>query len=100
HGTHATADQLHRLFAHAKPGDLKVRRWGSIPQLGVQAPPALVQAYKDLASNLVGTLVSQGRTSAPAIAEHARQALLEDYPVLDGIALSDKPSRADMVVDT
>ncbi|HEY6219569.1 MAG TPA: hypothetical protein VIV65_05905 [Gemmatimonadaceae bacterium] len=100
HGTHATGDQVARLFGHARSGELRVRRWGSIPQLGTQAPPALVQAYKDLASNLVGTLVSQGRTSAPAIAEHARQALLEDYPVLDGLALSDRPAKSDMVVDT
>jgi hypothetical protein len=100
HGAHASGDQITRLFAMAKPGELKVRRWGSIPQLGHQAPPALVQAYKDLASGLVGTLVNQGRTSAPAIAEHARQALLEDYPVLEGIAVTDRPSKTDMVVDT
>jgi hypothetical protein len=93
-------DDVGRLFAHARPGELKVRRWHEIPEVGVQAPPALVQAYKDLASGLVGTLVKGGRASAPAIAEHARLALLEAHPVLDGIALSDRPPRGDVVVDS
>ena len=100
HDAHAANDRIARLFAHARPGDLKVRRWAAIPQLGIQAPPALVQAYKDLASGLIGSLVKGGRASAPAIGEHARQALLETYPVLDGIALSDVPARTDVVVDT
>lgn len=93
-------DEIGRIFAHARPGELRVRRWENIPELAVQAPPALVQAYKDLASGLVGTLVSNGRASAPAIAEHARQALLGMHPVLDGIALSDRPARGDVVCDT
>ena len=38
-------------------------------------PPALVQAYRDLATSLVLRLVADGRESAPAIAEHARQTL-------------------------
>jgi hypothetical protein len=101
HATNSTNDQIARLFTQAKPGELKVRRWDSIPQLGVQAPPALVQAYRDLAFGLVGSLVKGGRASAPAIAEHARQHLLETYPVLDGIALSDRPAKtADLVVDS
>jgi hypothetical protein len=81
-------------------GEVKVRRWGEIPEVGVQAPPALVQAYKELASGLVGTLVNNGRASAPAIAEHARQALLETYPVLDGLTLSDKPAKGEIVADS
>lgn len=93
-------DHVGQLFAYARPGELKVRRWSDIPELGIQAPPALVQAYKDLASGLVGTLVAGGRVSAPAIAEHARQALLEAHPVLDGIALGDRPARGDVVADS
>ena len=93
-------DDVGRLFANGRPGELKVRRWNDIPELGVQAPPALVQAYKDLATGLVGTLVAGGRASAPAIAEHARQALLEAHPVLDGITLGDRPARGDIVADS
>jgi hypothetical protein len=100
HTNHSTNDQIARLFTQARPGDLKIRRWDSIPQVGVQAPPALVQAYKDLASSLVGSLVKGGRASAPTIAEHARQHLLETYPVLDGIALTDRPARIDIVADS
>lgn len=100
HSTHTPTEKIGRLFTNAKPGELKIRRWSAIPVIGVQAPPALVQAYKELATNLIGTLVAGGRASAPAIAEHARQALLDAHPVLDGIALSDRPARTDMVVDT
>jgi hypothetical protein len=100
HSAHSSAELIERLFTQARPGELKIRRWSSIPVLGVQAQPALVQAYKDLATNLVGALVRGGKASAPAIAEHARQSLLETHPVLDGIALSDRPARTDMVVDT
>jgi hypothetical protein len=96
---HQGNDEVGRIFAHARAGELRVRRWNEIPEVGVQAPPALVQAYKDLASGLVGTLVSQGRASAPAIAEHARQALLDTYPVLDGLALSDRPVK-EIVADS
>ena len=53
----------------------------------MQAPTGLVQAYRDLATSLVLRLVADGRESAPAIAEHARQALLDAHPVLDGISL-------------
>ncbi len=100
HSTHTPTEKVGRLFTNARPGDLKIRRWSEIPVLGVQAPPALVQAYKDLASGLIGTLVKGGRASAPAIGEHARQALLEAHPVLDGIAFSDRPAKGDLVVDT
>jgi len=37
--------------------------------------------------------VDDGRESAPAIAEHARQNLLSAHPVLDGISLAGRPLR-------
>lgn len=98
--SHQGNEEVGRIFAHARPGEIKVRRWSEIPEVGVQAPPALVQAYKELASGLVGTLLNQGRASAPAIAEHARLALLDTYPVLDGLALSDRPAKGEMVADS
>src|SRR4051812_44835366 len=45
-------DHVGQLFVTARPGELKVRRWAEIPELGVQAPPALVQAYRELATGL------------------------------------------------
>jgi hypothetical protein len=93
-------DHIGRLFASAKPGELKVRRWSEVPEMGVQAPPALVQAYRDLATGLVGTLVKGGRASAPTIAEHARLALLETYPVLEGLSLNGQRTNGDIVADS
>jgi len=99
HGT--VIDRVAKLFAReGRVGELRLARWGVPSALPVQAPPALVQAYKELASGLVGTLVNNGRPSAPAIAEHARQALLETYPVLDGLTLSDKPAKGEIVADS
>ena len=62
--------------------------------LPVQAPTGLVQAYRDLATQLVLRLVADGRESAPAIAEHARQTLLTAHPSLDGLSFSGRPPRA------
>lgn len=92
-------DQVGQLFVNAKPGELRVRRWAEVPELGVQAPPALVQAYRDLASGLVSTLVKGGRAAAPAIAEHARQTLLENYPVLESFSFNGQRN-GDIVADS
>src|ERR1043165_1801915 len=81
-------DQVGQLFVNARPGELRVKRWAEVPEIGVQAPPAHVQAYRDLASGLVSTLVKGGRAAAPAIAESARQALLETYPVLESFSFN------------
>jgi hypothetical protein len=85
-------DRVAKLFARdARVGELQVRHWSGAKALPVQAPPGLVQAYRDLASALVSRLVDGGRDSAPAIAEHARQNLLAAHPVLDALSLSGKP---------
>jgi hypothetical protein len=93
-------DQVGQLFVNAKPGELRVRRWAEVPELGVQAPPALVQAYRDLASGLVSTLVKGGRAAAPAIAEHARQTLLENYPVLESFSFNGQRGNGEIVADS
>jgi hypothetical protein len=41
----------------------------------------------------VQRLVTDGRDSAPAIAEQARQNLLKTYPELEGFSLGKKPAR-------
>jgi hypothetical protein len=92
HGT--VVDRVSKLFAReGRIGDLSVSRWGVPRPLPVQAPPALVQAYRDLTSTLVQRLVDQGRESAPAIAEHARQNLVGAHPVLDGFSYAGRPTR-------
>ena len=59
----------------------------------MQAPIGLVQAYRDLATSLVLRLVADGRESAPAIAEHARQQLVAKHPALEGFSFNGRPPR-------
>lgn len=72
---------------------LTVRRWPPPGELPVQAPTGLVQAYRDLATQLVLRLVADGRESAPAIAEHARQTLVSTHPALEGLSFSGRTPR-------
>ncbi|MGH7663055.1 MAG: hypothetical protein ACRENI_01970 [Gemmatimonadaceae bacterium] len=75
-----------------------VRRWPVPPALPVQAPHALIQAYRELTAAMVKRLVENGRESAPDIAEHARQSLLDRHPALEALAISDR-ERPDPVAD-
>lgn len=93
-GHGSVVERVTRLFSkESKPADLRIHRWGVPGPLPIQAPPALIQAYRDLAESLVKRLVDHGRDSAPAIAEHARHNLSTSYPVLDGFSLSGKPAK-------
>lgn len=74
-------EQVQRLFNPGARG-LAVRRWAGPPELPVQAPPALLGAYRELANALVAGLVAAGSESAPAIAEQARQVLTAAHPAL------------------
>ncbi len=92
HGT--VIDRVAKLFAReGRVGDLRVGRWGVPGPLPIQAPPSLVQAYRDLTAALVQRLVDHGRDSAVAIAEHARQNLIATHPLLDAFTLSGRPTR-------
>lgn len=86
-------ERVTALFARDLRTGLHVRRWPRPLPLPVQAPPALVQAYRELAAALVARVIASGRSSAPAIAEHARAGLLPRHPVLDGLSFTDRPSR-------
>ena len=98
HGT--VVDRVAKLFAReSRVAELRVHRWGMPGALPVQAPPGLVQAYRDLASTLVARLVEGGRDSAPAIAEHARQNLRASHPVLDCFLISGR-SASEPTTDT
>jgi hypothetical protein len=92
HGS--VVERVKKLFARdGRIGELKVTRWGVPAPLPVQAPPALVEAYRELVVSLIDRLVQQGRDSAPAIAEHARQTLVAKHPVLEGFAAGARPGR-------
>ncbi len=98
HGT--TVDRVAKLFAReGRSQGTRIRRWSGLDALPVQAPPPLVQAYRDLATGLIGRLTEAGHTSAGALAEQARQNLLEPYPVLRGLTFNgDHPE--DVIADT
>lgn len=88
------AARVQRLFAEAGgQGTREVKRWEGPPPLPVQAAPALIQAYRELASTIVTRLVNEGGDGAPAVAEAARQALLPAHPALRAFALSSSESR-------
>lgn len=93
-------DRVKGLFRRADAAaPLQVRRWPKPGRLPVQAPPALVNAYRELAAALVSRVAAAGRPSAAAIAEHARAELLARHPVLDGLSFTDRPAR-DTVSDS
>jgi len=87
-------ERVAKLFAPgSKVEQGTFRRWSHLPPLPVQAPTALVQAYRDLSNAIVQRLVAAGRESAPAIAEHARQNLVKKYPELAGFNIGQKPTK-------
>lgn len=61
----ATGSIVERVATLFAPGSSvaegKFRRWSSVDPLPVQAPPALVQAYRELSNALVQRLVAGGR---------------------------------------
>jgi hypothetical protein len=93
-------ERVKRLFSDdIKTGYRVVQRYDVPPPLPVQAAPALVQAYRELASNLCNELKAKGKDSAPAIAEHARQQLMTKHPALNAFSFNGRPVR-DPVADS
>ncbi len=92
--TGSIVERVAKLFA---PGSRitegRFRRWHEVMPLPVQAPPALVQAYRDLSLALVNRLIHDGRDGALAIAEQARQNLSKKYPELEGFTIGSRPAR-------
>ena len=98
--TGTIVERVAKLFAaesHIEQGQFK--RWPAVLPLPVQAPAALVQAYRELSNALVQRLVAGGRDAAPAIAEQARQTLLKAHPDLESFSVGKKPNR-DPISDT
>ena len=84
-------ERVGRLFAREGRPASKLLRWPIPAPLPEQAPPALVQAYRDLATGLVQRLIAQGKEGAPAIAEQARQNLLKEHESLAGLSFNGRP---------
>jgi len=92
HGT--VIDRVAKLFSReARISDLRMARWTAPEKLPVQAPPALVQAYRELSGNLVQRLVDLGRDTAPALAEQTRQKLVVSHPSLEGFSFDGAPAK-------
>jgi hypothetical protein len=92
HGT--IIDRVSKLFARqGRIGDLGVTRWPVATSLPVQAPPALVHAYRELVTSVVARLVELGRGEAPTIAEQARVSLSATHRVLEGFAVVGRPEK-------
>ncbi len=87
----SVVDRVAKLFARdGRAGELRITRWSTPAELPVQAPHALVQAYRELAATLVDKLVDHGRNGAPELAEQARQTLSVSHAALDGFSFSGK----------
>jgi hypothetical protein len=80
------AERAARSMSNTEAISQAVRRFPLSPELPLQALPALIKAYRELMDALVAQLVQAGRSSAPAIAEHARKTLLARHPTLAGFA--------------
>jgi len=92
HGT--VVDRVAKLFSReGRISDLRISRWTVPGKLVVQAPPALVQAYRELSGNLVQRLVALGRDGAPALAEQTRVKLVGSHPSLEGFSFEGAPSK-------
>ena len=81
--------RLTALLASARSGGPKHTRLWPVPApLPVQAPPAMIQAYRDLMGAIVKRLVDGGIDGAPSVAEHARKMLVDRHPCLDRFSLT------------
>ena len=93
-------ERVAKLFAPgSKVAEGSFRRWSHLEPVPVQAPPALITAYRELSHALVQRLVAAGRESAPAIAEQARVNLAKLHPELESFSIGLKPTR-EPIADT
>lgn len=77
----------------------RARLWPVPPPLPVQAPPAMIQAYRDLMAAMVKRLTDGGADGASTVAEQARLQLIERHPCLDRLSLK-HPHPRDPVTET
>jgi hypothetical protein len=92
--TGSIVERVAKLFAPgAKIDEAKFRRWPAVEPLPIQVPRELVAAYRELSNALVQRLVANGRDAAPAIAEQARQNLIQTHPDLECFSIGKKSPR-------
>ena len=66
-------EKVAKIFAPgSKVGDGKFRRWQALTALPVQAPPALLQAYRELGNALVQRLVKAERSEERRVGKECR----------------------------
>jgi hypothetical protein len=86
------AEQLSRIFGPASPRPrARVRAWPGPLRMPVQAPAALVAAYRELIDRLYLELGSYGVPVPSAVGERVRHALIERHPALRRFAGGTKP---------
>ena len=84
-------EKLEALFRpDSRTVRMGVRRFPVPPPLPQQAPPALIQAYRELVNQLIGALVEHGKDSAPVVAELARQSLVHAHRPLHSFTAMDR----------
>jgi hypothetical protein len=99
-GAAPVEERLTALLAGGRIAERKKTRLFPVPPpLPVQAPPAMIQAYRDLMAAIVKRLVDGGMDGAPSVAEHARKVLVDRHPCLDYFSLT-HPHPRDPVTDT
>ena len=99
-GTATAEARLTALLAGGRMAErARTRLWPLPPPLPVQAPPAMIQAYRDLMAAVVKRLVDGGVDGAPSVAESARKELVERHPCLDRFSLT-HPHPRDPVTET
>jgi len=93
-GVGAPADRIKRLMSREdaeSDAPVRVSRWTVPPPLPVQASPALIQAYRGVATKLVARLTAAGNPDAAKIAEAARYTLLSEHVCLQQFSALDPP---------
>ena len=86
------------VLVTAPRGASAARLWAIPPMLPVQAPPALIQAYRELMAAVVRRLIADGVHGASAVAEQARKLLTARHAALERLSLS-HPSPRDPVTE-
>jgi hypothetical protein len=99
-GSAAAEARLTALLAGGRIAERKkTRLWPLPPPLPVQAPPSMIQAYRDLMAAIVKRLVDGGVDGAPSVCEHARMMLVDRHPCLERFSLT-HPHPRDPVTET
>jgi len=84
-------EKIEALFRpDGRASRMGVRRFPVPPPVPSQAPPALIHAYRELVNGLVRELITQGKDSAPIIAELARQSLASTHAPLHSFTAMDR----------